>query len=36
MLREDGQLEAAIGKFSVVARAHENRGQISQALTTYS
>ncbi len=35
MLRESGQLESAIGKFNVVARTHENRGQISQALTTY-
>lgn len=35
LLQENNQLEAAIEKFSTVARTYEIRGQVSQALTTY-
>lgn len=35
LLQENNQLDAAIEKFSTVARTYEIRGQVSQALTTY-
>jgi tetratricopeptide (TPR) repeat protein len=35
MLRENGDLDAAIEKFQIVARTYEIRGQVSQALATY-
>lgn len=35
MLRENGDLDAAIEKFQIVSRTYEIRGQVPQALATY-
>lgn len=35
MLRENGDLDAALDKFHMVARTYEIRGQVPQALATY-